>query len=158
MGVPLSTHNGQLPMLPPAFAAVPGLAGVSPLNAIPGGIPVLLPMPPFTAEQLANLNKGNLFPTALHPANPDSKDVKAVTAVKPKSTLKPIVQAFQPFVNSEKLEDIKEEDENELMDSLPNSSYPLMLDGIDLCDTKQTDDGSKTTGTDTARGREDADA
>lgn len=131
MQVPIAhpQHPGMAGVLPHTFAAMPGMPGVAPLNTIPSGIPVLLPMPQFTAEQLANLNKLNLI--SMNPTNPDSKDVKAV---KPKSTLKPLVTAFKPLINSQKLEDIKEEEENENMDSLPNSPCSIHLDGIDLCD------------------------
>jgi len=137
MGVPISHPSmaGIAPsLLPPTFPAMTGIPGVSALSGIPGGIPVLLPMPQFTAEQLANLNKLNLI--SLSAMDPDSKDV---TAVKPKSTLKPIIPSFKPSIKSQKLEDIEEEDENEneLLDSAPNHSYPLMLDGLDLSDTKR---------------------
>jgi len=95
------------------FALPGGLVGVpAPLGSIPNTIPILLPMPQFTAEQIANMQKLQIGTATSTPMGVDTETSEAA-----KSTLKPKMPSFKPSIKSVKLEDIKEEDEHEHMDS-----------------------------------------
>merc|ERR1712228_1161218 len=113
VALPLMPPLGAPPQPPSAlgistaFPLLP-MPSVPALNAIPGTVPILLPMPQFTPEQIANLGKLNInIKTSLNQISPQNNK-------KIESTLKPTVPLFKPAVSKPiKLEDIKEEDEDE---------------------------------------------
>lgn len=95
---------------------MPGVAlGVpAPLGSIPNTIPILLPMPQFTAEQIANMHKLQM---QLNMTQTQSMNAATGNGTEIRSSLKPKMPSFKPSIKSVKLEDIKEEDENDQMDS-----------------------------------------
>merc|ERR1712013_893332 len=84
-----------------------------------GTIPILLPMPQFTAEQIANMQKlqqqmlANTNTNANGNAEMNSSVNSSSSSTEIRSSLKPKMPSFKPSIKSVKLEDIKEEDEEE---------------------------------------------
>merc|ERR1712013_648100 len=84
-----------------------------------GTIPILLPMPQFTAEQIANMQKlqqqmlANTNTNANGNAEMNSSVNSSSSSTEIRSSLKPKMPSFKPSIKSVKLEDIKEDDEEE---------------------------------------------
>eukprot|EP00484_Ammonia_sp_Unknown_P010401 CAMPEP_0197075982 /NCGR_PEP_ID=MMETSP1384-20130603/211884_1 /TAXON_ID=29189 /ORGANISM="Ammonia sp." /LENGTH=1853 /DNA_ID=CAMNT_0042514831 /DNA_START=491 /DNA_END=6052 /DNA_ORIENTATION=+ len=131
---PLGVANVALPP-PPPLPALAGLSAVAgaplPGVAVPGLPNVAMYLPLFTPEQIANIvavsgnATNNPLQAASSPTNAASSTANAPsttgtnttsTGKSTKSTLKPRLPSFVPSKKSQKLEDIKEEDEHEHMD------------------------------------------